>query len=381
MKCSLLIVEDQDTLRRMYTRFLQSTGAEIREARDPDEALKLLGSTPIDVVLTDIQMPGSIDGVGLARRLRVERPGTDVIMMTGHPTIETAIETLREGVYDYLLKPFTPEQLSAVVGRCLEKRRLQNELDREKSLRLELEAAYAELKKLDRLREAFMARVNHELRTPLMVSMGLLGMLEGTNLDQAQTGLLSRAVKSFERLHHVVADLLTFSDLMKGDAMGPREAVDLVSMLRRTFEDYRPLFEKKEVSIELDLPEGLPKVDGDAGLLQVACKHLVANAALFNCLRGFARAKASAQDGRLLIMLENSGMELPQAEEERVFDSFYQIADSLTREVGGLGLGLAIVRRVAEAHGGSIHAKSRHGGGALFSLDLPAISASSSPGQ
>lgn len=371
-KARVLIAEDKRELRELYLRQIEKLGLPASAAESGEEAWKRIqGGEAVDVVLTDISMPGSIDGVELVKRVKAERPSIDLIVMTAFPTLETAIQALKLGAYDYLSKPFSQDQLKLVLGRCLEKRRIEAELGEEKSLRRELEAAYSELRKIERLKDAFMARVSHELRTPLMAAAGVLELAE-TRLLEPEKGLIGKAQRSLGRLSEVVADLLTFSELLKGDRPRRSEPVNAGEAIRRQFEAYRPLFEQKEVRITLSIPD-LPPVSGDPDLLESAFRHLVANAALFNKFQGTASVRAAPGDGWLHVEFENTGRDLPADQTERVFDSFYQLADDLTREVGGMGLGLAIVRKVIEAHGGTVRAKTRDGGGAVFFLDLPSV--------
>ncbi|MFA6093717.1 MAG: adenylate/guanylate cyclase domain-containing protein [Elusimicrobiota bacterium] len=149
----ILIVDDDPRLRHICARFLGATGHEIAEAGTGDEALLRL-SENFDIVLTDLSMPGSVDGNELTRRVR-SSASSDVIIMTGNPELETTIQALRDGAYDYLVKPFSEETLRHAIRRCLDKRALSKELSREKALRTELDRAYADLSTVERVRDTF----------------------------------------------------------------------------------------------------------------------------------------------------------------------------------------------------------------------------------
>ncbi|MFA6029681.1 MAG: adenylate/guanylate cyclase domain-containing protein [Elusimicrobiota bacterium] len=149
----ILIVDDDSDLRRVCVRFLEGTGYEISEAVQGDEAEERLPED-FDIVITDLGMPGIVDGNELTRRAR-SRTSSDVIIMTGSPELETTIQALKDGAYDYLVKPFSGETLRHAIRRCLDKRNLSKELAKEKALRAELDRAYTELTKMERVRDTF----------------------------------------------------------------------------------------------------------------------------------------------------------------------------------------------------------------------------------
>jgi DNA-binding NtrC family response regulator len=131
----ILVVDDEPQIREVCRRTLERLDFDVQFAETGDQALALLKDHTFDFVLTDINMPGSTDGVRLAEEVKYRSPSTDVVIMTGYPSVDTAVLALKQGVYDYLLKPFSPAYLDCVVTRCFEKRRLSKELDREKLLR------------------------------------------------------------------------------------------------------------------------------------------------------------------------------------------------------------------------------------------------------
>jgi adenylate cyclase len=149
----IIIVDDDPRLRHICARFLSATGHEITEAATGDEAAGRL-SENFDIILTDLSMPGSVNGNELTRRVR-SGTSSDVIIMTGDPELETTIQALRDGAYDYLIKPFSEETLRHAIRRCLDKRNLSKELAREKALRAELDRAYTELSTMERVRDTF----------------------------------------------------------------------------------------------------------------------------------------------------------------------------------------------------------------------------------
>lgn len=150
---NVLVVDDEKGMREMAAQSLRAGGYDVTVASSADEALENL-KPDLEIVLTDLDMPGSMNGVGLTQRIR--RTSTiDVLIMTGFPDLSTAIQAVREGAYDYLVKPFSPDTLRMAIDRCAHKRRLSKDLERERTLRAELDRAYGELSRMEKVRELF----------------------------------------------------------------------------------------------------------------------------------------------------------------------------------------------------------------------------------
>jgi DNA-binding NtrC family response regulator len=150
----ILAVDDEETLRRLIQRILTAAGFEVDTAASAEEALERFASGDYGIVLTDLSMAG-LGGSYLLEEIKRRSPSTDVIIMTGYPALETAIPALRNGAYDYLIKPFEPELLKVAIVRCMEKRQLSTAVMHEKMLRQDLKAAYEQLKESEQLKEAF----------------------------------------------------------------------------------------------------------------------------------------------------------------------------------------------------------------------------------
>ncbi|OGR91690.1 MAG: hypothetical protein A2V88_03690 [Elusimicrobia bacterium RBG_16_66_12] len=153
MKAKILVVEDDESVRSAVVRMLTNGGHEVESVGSGEDAISRL-EEGFDVVVTDLRLSGAIDGSEVTRRFRASGV-TDVIIMTAHPRLESAIEGMRSDAYDYLIKPVSEDYLRSVVRRCLEKRSLSAELAREKDLRSELRRAYLELSVLSRVRDIF----------------------------------------------------------------------------------------------------------------------------------------------------------------------------------------------------------------------------------
>ncbi|MFH1618671.1 MAG: ATP-binding protein [bacterium] len=371
-KGKILVVDDDLQLRSICRRSLEKAGFDVQTAETGDQALPLVERCDYDFVLTDISMPGSMDGPKLVEEIRQRCPATDIAIMTGYPTLDTAITTLKHGAYDYLLKPFSLEYLDSVVKRCFEKRRLAKELDREKSLRQEVEAAYSEIQKVERLKDAFLSRLQHELRTPLVSIVGVTDLIAEGSSGISGSGKLKEILRSgTAKIREVVEQLLLFSDTQSSEFKVKKNDVNLEKTIKELIENYHALWDEKELKIEVLFASLIQPVPGDADLLRTAFKHLLLNAINFNKKGGSIKIQTRQDAKEIHITFSDTGPGIPENQISKVFDSFYQAAEYMTRKTGGLGLGLAIVRRIVEAHGGRVSVMSHEGSGSTFTISLP----------
>ena len=371
----VLVVDDEADIRQVCARALGGIGLSVGTAAGAQEALELMKEGEWDCVLTDLAMPGSLNGSALVEEVKRRYPAVDVVIMTGTPTVETAVSTLKHGACEYLTKPFALMTLQAAVTRCLEKRRLSPELDREKLLVQELSAAYAELQKADDMKNAFTSILSHELRTPLTSAISAAEMIgtgsSNPGLEEKVLGILR---SSLAREKEAVEELLLFASLASGNVKARSVAVDLEEVIRALVENYRSIWEEKELSVTVSFAGAGKAFRGDPALLQNAFKHLLLNAINFNRRGGRVEISAEDRADGLHILFADTGIGIPPEKQGSIFDRFYQVADHMTREVGGLGLGLAIVRKALEAQGGFISVDSRPEVGSVFRATFPSRS-------
>jgi signal transduction histidine kinase len=371
----LLLVDDDEPLRALCVRVLVGPELSVDTAASAEEAWARLNEREYDCVLTDISMPGPMDGTALAEEIRGRFPSTDVLIMTGDPDLTTAVSTLRSGARDYLTKPFTTAALQAAVSRCFERRRLSADLDAERALRRELEAAYGELQKTEHAKDAFIARLNHELRTPLTVAIASAEMLADMTDPLEIRRVVTMLRSSLTRENEVIEELLLFSRLSSGALVIQSSEFAVEDMLRSLVEDFRSVWEEKRLSVEVACGGPRCIFRGDPALLRTAFRQLLLNAIRFNTKGGSVRIEARCGPGNLEVLFADTGIGVAPEARARVFDRFYQVAEHMTRKVGGLGLGLATVRRIVEAHGGVIRIEDREGGGSAFRISLPRAAA------
>jgi signal transduction histidine kinase len=370
---SILVADDDESWVDFCRSLLEAEGFQVVGALSVHQARRLVEESPaFDIAFVDLCLPAAEDGKELVAAIKARRPEIDVVLMTASPSIESAIAVLKDGACDYIVKPFDSNYLRTVLNRIVGARRSSKELSVERQLREELEAAYGEAKRLQKLREGFLARVSHELNTPLAQVMFAIELLaETVPPDPKLKARLQSADAAVKRLREVIEDLLDFVDIEKSDLGMERKAVALPPIFREIEEDARRLLALKRVTVSSRFPDDLPPVWGDPRLLARAFRQLFLNAIHFNTQGGLLEVAASSWEDQVVVHVRDQGEGIPQEEKSRCFDPFYQIAEYMTRKVGGLGLGLAISKRIVEAHGGTISVESPSDGGSDFRVTLP----------
>jgi signal transduction histidine kinase len=299
-------------------------------------------------------------------------------MMTGQPALESAIPSLKTGAFDYLIKPFPSQQLEAMARRLIGLRRLARELGREKLLRSELEAAYAELQKVERLKVALLSRVSHELRTPVTVARMAACLLEAEVPGPAGKEVLRKLSDAISHMQDVVENLILFARTETEDLHLDKAQTDLQALLAGIIEAHKPLWEQRQLSVNLRSEGESRTIAVDGGLLRAAFTRLFLNAINFNKKKGRIDVSVAYGPAQIVVVFSDTGAGIVLDQRERIFDGLYQAAEHMTRQVGGLGVGLAVARRVVEAHGGAVSVSSRPGEGSVFTVRLPDLKVSPS---
>ncbi len=227
-----------------------------------------------------------------------------------------------------------------------------------------------EVRRIEDLRREFVANVTHELRTPIAAVRAAAETLEGGALDDrpAAEDFVRRIIEEAERLDGLVGELLELGRLESRRTLPRRDPFDPAALLAEVARRARPLAERAGLEIAVEASADLPTAWGDRERLQRALMNLVHNAVKFTPSGGRVMLAASAEDGRLLLSVSDTGIGIPPERLPRVFERFYK--GDRTRG-GGAGLGLAIVKHTARAHGGDVRVSSAPGSGSTFTIVLP----------
>jgi signal transduction histidine kinase len=385
----LLVVDDEENIVLTISEVLRLEGYEVDVASSGREAACLLEDNDYDLILTDLHMDDG-DGLSLLEDVRTRSPLTITIVLTGFAALETAIAALRHGAYDYLAKPCIIDELKYTVSRGIEHRRLMlaerearerlEELNRELEHRVEertaeLQRVNDELSEANRTKDLFLATLSHELRTPLTPVLGWVNLLRtgGQGLDSAMLGQGLEAIERNARLQaRLVDDLLDISRIVSGKIRIEWEPVNLCAVVESAIETVRPDATARNIELAVELPECPLIVQGAPVRLQQIVWNLLSNAVKFTPRAGRVRVRAWRESSEAHVEVGDNGIGIAPEFLPYVFERFRQADGTTTRQYGGLGLGLAIVRALAELHGGNVRAESEGTGhGARFTLSLP----------
>jgi PAS domain S-box-containing protein len=254
----------------------------------------------------------------------------------------------------------------------------ERDAERQRAAALEREqAARRAAETLSRAKDEFVATVSHELRTPLNAIFGWVAMLKTGTLDDAgQTKALDVIDRNTRVQAQLIEDLLDMARVIRGTVRLEMQPVDLAVVLDTALDTVKPAADARRVSITVDAPRGVAIVGGDSGRLQQVVWNLLSNAIKFSEAGDVVSVQLETQGDDALLKVSDTGTGIDPAFLPHVFDRFRQETSDVTREHAGLGLGLSLVRHLAELHGGTVTAESSgKEQGSTFTVRLPLVGA------
>ncbi|MFZ5570192.1 MAG: ATP-binding protein [Thermodesulfobacteriota bacterium] len=484
----VLVVDDEKVLRDGAERILSKMDCQVLKATRGEEGLEILQKEPVAIVLLDMKMPG-IDGMEVLKRIVEMERGILVIVITGYATVETAIEAMKRGAYDFIPKPYEPDQLRIVVNRAREKLQLQREAERmaqeRKRTLLDLhteksrihtiieylpngvivtdatghvvlinQALYellglpkslgpgkmidtylsdpglckmikeisqgkhidfddiptyelelpgdkfllargrpvlgerreclgavvnivdiSAMKALDKMKSEFVAKVSHELRSPLstiheQLALVLSDMVGGSSQDDVN--ILSRAKEKTQGLISTIGDLLDLSRIEAGIAAKESTPIQLEVLLRNVVDFLGVKAKAKGQTLTLEAPkEPLPAMMADPLALESVFGNLITNAINYTQEGGKIQVLVDMAGMNFRVIVKDNGIGIPAKYVDKIFERFYRVKNEKTRYVTGTGLGLPIVKGIVDSMGGYIDVESESGKGTAFTVILP----------
>ena len=351
---SNILVVDDEVGPRESVRMILSRDYNVYTAERGEQAIELLGQIPIDLITLDLKMPG-LTGIKLLEKAKQHDQDIEAIIITGYGSLDSAVEGLRLGAFDYVSKPFDVNHILSQVSRALERRRARL--------------------KLKRLKSDFLANVSHELRTPLSVVMGFANLL----LDHAVGVLTERQTKMMERVYRNSEDLLALIDnvlwityLNSGDAYPVVEEFDVKIMVQESVKKYEEILKGNIIKVSVQLPSTEIRMVSDHKKVSRIFQNLFQNAIKFTPQGDITvRAHFSTNKESVVLELIDTGIGFPRDDIESMLEPFRQVDSSSQREFSGLGLGLTVARQLTELLGGTFNIMSEPGTGTHILLRLP----------
>ena len=356
---TILVIDDEEVVLDSCTQVLASGDCQVLTAGNGAEGLKRLEEVQPDLIFVDLKMPG-LSGLEVLERIRGKHPLMVVIVITGYATVSSAVEAMKKGAFDFLPKPFTPEELRLIAKRGLEHSRLVQQtiaLRREKEM----------------LRENFAAIVSHELKSPLGALQQNLFVLIAELEDQLSEDQKQRFERLKVRLEDLVKLIHSWLRILSVDINKLKETFQSVSLpvvVSKAVETVQPHATRKAIEVQSSIAEPLPRVSGDEGSLVEVLVNLLGNAVKYSFPNGKITVRAEAQGQQVLISVTDTGAGIAKEDLPHLFQDFVR-GQTQPEGVSGCGLGLAISHRIVEVHGGSIAVESEPGKGSTFTVGLP----------
>ena len=362
----ILIVDDEVVHMRALCNTLRDHDYETVGFSSATAALAELHKTEFDLLLTDLMMP-EMDGIALLQAAFKQSPDLVGIIMTGEGTISSAVEAMKTGALDYILKPFKLSVILPVLARALSVRRLRLEnaaLEKRVQERtVQLEAANQEL-------DAFAHSVSHDLRAPLRHISGFVGLLELAEPSLSEKGKrhMNAITHSAKKMGQLIDDLLDFSRTSRAEIR--RSAVKLDELVQQVIRDAQPETEGRNIMWKIN---GLPEVQADFTLLRQVFSNLILNAIKYSKPRNPAEIEIGSLTAgtteEITIFIRDNGVGFDMNYASKLFGVFQRLHREDQFE--GTGIGLANVRRIIARHGGRTWAEGKVDGGATFYFTLP----------
>jgi two-component system, sensor histidine kinase and response regulator len=358
----VVVIDDDYVMRLSCRQILAKMGFEVETFEDGASGLEAFSRLKPAMVVVDLKMPG-IGGLDVIHRLHEIDPELVILMITGYATITTAVEAMKQGAYEFLPKPFSPDELRLAVRRGMERRRLLRETKRHEQER-------------ELLRRRFVTFVSHQLQTPLVAVhqyLDVLQRLEGSADAEAKRGeWMKRCLRRTEEMQALIRDWLTLAEVESGALVHGRDPVDLNVVVTDVLQGQVDQAEAVEVRLSPTLVDGSCQVNGDRTGLLMLVENLVGNAIKYNRRGGVVGVTTLLDGGEAVLVVEDSGIGIREQDQPFVFDEFFRAAD---RTLPGTGLGLPICRKIVSELGGSITLESEEGVGSTFTVRLPASGA------
>jgi signal transduction histidine kinase len=370
----ILLIDDEPAVCEPIAMHLKGEGHDVRTATSGEHGLWMLQDRPADLVITDIKMPW-LSGIEVLRDVRERWPATEVVLITGYGTMDDAVEALRLGAYDFLLKPVRLARLEVLVRHCEDRICFSRD-------NRELREVVERLRELSERKEKFIALANHEIRTPTTVAAGLVSLLadRADELPEDARRLVHGADQSLRRLKEVVEDLgdlgLTRGGRVRLHPLDENldEIVEGIEALCSMYRSVRDLQVRVSRSTHRDRT-----VRVDRRRLLRAVGALVQNAVKYTPDGGEVTVEVREDGEDLVFEVSDTGVGVSEEERDKIFDLFYEAGEVRHHKTsgyefggGGLGVGLPLAQAIAHAHAGSVDYRPRAPGrGSVFTVRIP----------
>ena len=366
----VLVVDDEPGIRMGINRVLRNFtvdfpfleeefGFETIDAETGEQALEILDKQAVDIVLLDNKLPG-IFGIEVLEYIREKEFDLQVMMITSYASLDLAVKATNNGAYNFVPKPFTPQELKAAMESITKHLYLKR-------------MTYKMKEEGKQLRFQFLSVLSHELKSPINAIEGYLRIMQdkqvGENIDDYQN-MISRSLDRIKGMRTLIMDLLDLTRIESGKKKRNITRIDLCETARIALHSVEPLAIQK--SLKLHFENGQPLyVRADPTEMEIILNNLLSNAVKYNRNEGEVFLRIKSNDNQVKVVVEDTGIGMNKDELDKLFDEFVRIRNVKTKDISGSGLGLSIVKKLVDLNHGSIEVDSQPDKGSVFTVTLP----------
>lgn len=365
----LLVVDDEPGMRLGGERTLRNfrfdlpgfedeVGFDIRTAGSGKEALALMEQDKPDILILDHKLP-DIQGLDILLDITTRKLDILTIMVTAYASLEVAISATKNGAFDFLAKPFTPDELRSTVQKAARQIMLHRKAQK-----------LAEERR--QVRFQFISVLAHELKSPIAAVEGYLRIVEkhmlGEQIDKYDT-MVQRSLRRLKGMQKMILDILDLTHIESGKKNRELQPVDVVEVAGESIDGVMQDARERGISINLEVPEKAV-INADRGEIEIIFNNFMTNAVKYNRDNGRVDVKIQPEAGGLTLVFSDTGIGMSEEEQERLFGEFVRIKNEKTKDILGSGLGLSIVKKLLTFYDGTVEVKSVPDEGTTFTVRL-----------
>lgn len=357
----IIVIDDDPVMRLSCLKILEKEGYLVETFEDGLQGMGRIKQQKPDLLVVDLKMP-KIGGMEVIKQVHDIAPDICIVVITGYATIGTAVDAMKAGAYDFLPKPFTPDELRLIVKRGMERIELTRQ-----SKRLQQEK--------ENLERRFLTFVSHQLQSPLVAVQQYLDVLQhlgdSPNKQTLQNEWIDRSLARIKELISIVRDWLTISKIESGQLVNCIGTVDLHPVIAELVQTYSGQASENGIALSSDIPPEMPPVEAHQECLGMLFSNLIVNAIKYNKKNGIVKVTARDEADYVVVSVADTGNGIPADKLDLIFEEFYRVRDETTKNIAGTGLGLPICKKIAAELGGKIHVESKINAGTIFHVYLP----------
>ncbi len=365
----ILITDDEPGMRMAVERSLrgfrvhlpdvdEEVSFAVEQAATGEEALEKVAAVSPDILLLDYKLPG-ISGLDVLEQIAGRQNEMLTVMITAYASLETAVTATKRGAYDFLAKPFTPEELKNTIrkaaSRLILTRQARKLADEKRKVRFQ-----------------FISVLAHELKSPLAAIEGYLQIMKGHSAGENIGGydqIVDRSLVRLDGMRKLIVDLLDMTRIESGEKRRELSEVDIVAVAKRVTENNQLEAAKRGITVTLHADRPL-YITADSGELEIILNNLISNAVKYNRDNGRVDIDITPNEDTVTITVSDTGIGMTPEEAAKLFNDFVRIKNDKTRNILGSGLGLSIVKKLAQLYGGDAAVESTPDVGSTFTVTL-----------